>query len=87
MSILQFPSELQFVDLTCALCRVKLSLARATCGLLDAHNQQTFICISHLFEVEKLIMGWADFIAQERTKYLRQEQDISLLYREGAQDA
>lgn len=81
MAVIHLPSELQTKDLCCAICRVKLSLSRATAGLYDANNQQTFACISHLFEVEKLINGWADFMAQERIKRLRQGQEpVNLLY-------
>lgn len=54
--------------LTCAICRVNLPLSRATAGLYDCDNHQAFSCISHLFEVEKLIVGWADFITTELEK-------------------
>lgn len=79
--IVYLPSKMQTNNLDCAICCVKLTLARATTGLPNANNQQTFACISHLFEVEKLINGWADFMAQERMKRLLQGQEpIDLLY-------
>ena len=58
--------------LTCASCQVSLSLDKATAGLLDRKGHQTFACVSHFSEVEKLITGWADFMATERYEYLRQ---------------
>ena len=82
--IVHLPSEMQVNGLDCALCRVRLSLTRATAGLFDANGQQAFACISHLFEVEKLINGWADFMAQERIKHSQQDQEPThLLYGEG----
>jgi hypothetical protein len=56
------------LPLTCAICRVNLSLARATAGLYYCDNRQAFSCVSHLSEVEKLIIGWADFITTELEK-------------------
>ena len=60
------------MPLTCAICRVNLSLAKATAGLYTHDNHQAFACISHLFEVEKLILGWADFISAELEKLNQQ---------------
>ncbi len=60
----QLPSPL-----TCAICRVTLTLDKATAGLFDAHGQQTFACVSHFSEVEKLIIGWADFVTTQRREY------------------
>lgn len=82
MAITQLPSDLMLeTALTCALCHVELSFSRATVGLPNASNHQTFACISHLFEVEKLINGWADFMAQERMERLLQGQEpVELLY-------
>lgn len=88
MSIVYIPPNLQDSEsLVCSICRVKLSLTMAATGLIDAGRHQTFTCISHLFEVEKLIVGWADFIAQERIKLLRQERDSNFLYGESTRDA
>jgi hypothetical protein len=57
------------VPLQCALCAVQLPLDKATAGMVDAHNRQAFACVSHFAEVEKLIVGWADFAACERRIY------------------
>lgn len=65
----------------CAICGVPLTPPKATAGLLDSAGQQTFACVSHFMELEKLISGWADFTAQERRKYLRQAQEpTGLIY-------
>lgn len=56
--------------LLCPLCSVSLSLDKATAGFYDADGRQTFACVSHFAETEKIIMGWADFIIRERAKCL-----------------
>jgi hypothetical protein len=79
--IVYLPSEIQPNNFDCAICRVKLTSARTTTGLPDANGRQAFACISHLFEVERLINGWADFTAQERMKHLQQgKEPVDLLY-------
>lgn len=60
---------------TCAICGVPLSPDKATAGMLDGQGKQTFACVSHFMELEKLILGWADFTASERQKYLLQGQE------------
>ncbi|HSX35944.1 MAG TPA: hypothetical protein VLH84_03355 [Patescibacteria group bacterium] len=52
----------------CAVCGVKLSLDKATAGPFDGRASQTFICVSHLSEPEKLITGLADLIGRERKR-------------------
>lgn len=81
--IVYLPSELQVGgSLDCAICNVRLPLERATAGLFDADNRQTFACVSHLYEVEKLIVGWADFLIRERYRYLEQSQEpVNLIYK------
>jgi hypothetical protein len=59
---------------TCAICKVKLLLDKATAGFLDHQGHQAFACVSHFSEVEKLISGWADYLADERITYLQQGQ-------------
>jgi len=58
-------------ELTCALCRVSLPLAKATAGFCDSTNHQAYACVSHFMEVDLLIRGWADFLKRERYRYLR----------------
>src|SRR3982751_1363355 len=73
MAIIKLPSSLQVIlPLVCSICKVKLSLDKATAGLLDYNGRQAFACVSHLSEIEKLILGWADFSANERFKSLHQ---------------
>ncbi len=54
----------------CAICGVPLSLSKATAGLFDCCGHQVFVCVSHLSEVEKLIVGWADFTAIQRREFM-----------------
>lgn len=85
MAIVNLPPDLVSTStLTCAICSVKLTLDKATAGLLDCNGHQAFACVSHFSEVEKLINGWADFLAKERFKYLRKGQSPEdLLYGAG----
>lgn len=66
-------------SMTCAVCGVNLTPDKATAGLFDGHNHQAFACISHFLEVEKLIVGWADFIAAERRKCLERGKEPSVI--------
>lgn len=71
MAISKLPSDFKLADpLMCAICSVDLTLDKATAGLVDYSGRQVFACVSHFSEVEKLILGWADFNAQERFKSL-----------------
>jgi hypothetical protein len=80
MAIVSTTLELP-TPLTCVICRVDLSLDKATAGLYDSSNHQAFACVSHFSEVEKLILGWADFITAELQKSLeRGQQPASLIY-------
>lgn len=88
MALVRMPEDLQFVDTKCAICGVKLTPNSATAGMFDAHNQQAFACISHFSEVEKLILGWADFVAAERRRCLEQgEEPAYLIYGGGGRSA
>lgn len=73
MAIVSLPTPLD-APLICAICKVKLLLDKATAGFLDHQGHQAFACVSHFSEVEKLISGWADYLANERFAYLRQGQ-------------
>lgn len=71
MAVTKLPSDFKLAEpLICAICGVKLTLDKATAGMLDSDRCQTFACVSHFSEVEKLITGWADFTAKERYKAL-----------------
>lgn len=88
MAITNFPSSLQHDSLlACAICRVKLSLDKATAGLFNADNRQALACVSHFSEVELLIVGWANFMECERRKFLRRRQEPDRLIYEGWGDA
>ena len=73
------PNTTDTSTLTCAICSVQLPLSKATAGLLNGKGYQAFACVSHFSEVEKLISGWADFMAIERYKYLREDQEPQAL--------
>lgn len=71
MAITKLPPDPKSAEpLICAICGVKLDLDKATAGMLGSNCQQTFACVSHFSEVEKLILGWADFVAKEKYKSL-----------------
>lgn len=75
MAITSLPPNITDTSaLACVLCSVKLTLDKATAGFWDGDGRQTFACVSHFSEVEKLINGWADFMARERVKFLRDQQ-------------
>jgi hypothetical protein len=82
MAITKLPSGFKLDNpLTCAICHVDLTLDKATAGFYDADNHQALACVSHFSEVEKLILGWADFLAQERRKYFQHGQEpVNLIY-------
>jgi hypothetical protein len=80
MAIVQIPKEIPVkYHLACSICYVSLLLDKATAGLFDANNRQAFACVSHFSEVELLIVGWADFMADEREKYQRQKREAEAL--------
>lgn len=80
MSIVYVPKELQLTEpLTCSICRVSLGLSKATAGLFDVDDKQAFACISHFSEVELLIVGWADFIAAQRSEYRQRRYEAETL--------
>ena len=88
MAITRLPSDFMLANpLTCAICSVSLALDKATAGLYDGHGHQVFACVSHFSEVEKLILGWADFTADERRKYLHQGQEPDDLIYGGGRNA
>jgi hypothetical protein len=88
MAITKLPPGFKLADLfTCAICSVSLTLDKATAGLFDGHGHQAFACVSHFSEVEKLILGWADFTANERRKYLSQGQEPDNLIYGGGRNA
>ena len=67
MAITSLPDGIvDLATLTCAICSVKLELSKATAGLFDKDGRQAFACVSHFSEVEKLITGWADYMAAQR---------------------
>ena len=82
MSITKLPCDLKVNQpIICSICMVDLSLERATAGLFDADNQQAFACVSHLYEVEKLIIGRVDFLIRERYRHLQQSQEpVNLIF-------
>ena len=83
MAITKLPSSLHTAELlTCAICGVGLALDKATAGMYDSERRQTFACVSHFYEVEKLILGWAEFTAKERYKSLHQSQGLQELFNE-----
>lgn len=84
MSIVELPASLRPSPFACVICQVGLSLDKATVGLPKADETIGLSCISHFWEPELLIVGWADFIARERRLYERLHDSLSdLMYSEG----
>lgn len=69
MALIKTP-DLAACSLSCALCGVGLSLDKATAGMLKADKTQAYACISHFWEVELLVVRWADFLAHQRREYV-----------------
>jgi hypothetical protein len=84
MAIIAIPTGMRLSNTSaCSICGVKLTLNKATVGLVDADNVQAIACVSHLSEVELLINGWAAFMAGERLRYTRRETQTSTFIYEG----
>lgn len=67
MGIVNIPLELEPREpLNCAICSVRLTLNGATAGQHNGRGCQMFACVSHLMEVQLLILGWADFAIRDR---------------------
>lgn len=82
MTITKLPAGFKLAEpLTCAICGVSLTLDKATAGPYDGRGHQAFACVSHFSEVEKLITGWADFMAKERYMHLYHDHDLQELIR------
>lgn len=58
---IKLPSLFTFTPTVCVLCGVDLSLSHATAGLTDSDGELIITCVSHLTDIDKLILGWADF--------------------------
>lgn len=68
MAIVSIPDVIPTDALICAICKVSLTLDKATAGLMDKNGHQAFACVSHFSEVEKLVTGWADYMANQRAQ-------------------
>lgn len=66
---IKLPSLLRFTPTTCVLCGVDLKLANATAGLTDIEGVQIITCVSHLTDLDKLILGWADYTYAQTSIY------------------
>jgi hypothetical protein len=78
MAITSLPPDVALADpLLCAICGVRLPLDKATAGLYNAAGQQCFACVSHYWEVERLIVGWADFVATQRQLLIKSGQQFN----------
>jgi hypothetical protein len=72
MGVTQFPKGMTLPEkVTCVICRKFISLTGATAGLHDAEGNLAFACEGHFWSMSRLIVGWADFMALERSKRLR----------------
>lgn len=82
MAITKLPAGFRLdKPLICAICGVDLTLDKATAGMSDSRGHQTFACVSHFSEIERLITGWADFMAKECYLHLYQDHELQELIR------
>ncbi len=73
----------------CIICHASLSPSDATAGLRYADGTQAFAHSAHFRDSRKVILGWTDFIAEQRqelaqrsvrTSYFRDTDDEWALY-------
>jgi len=72
MGIVSLPPEMNPGEpIDCAICAVRIALTGATAGQHNGRGCQMFACVSHFMEVELLVLGWADFVIQDRERELK----------------
>lgn len=77
VAIIQFPNTISLPQtLPCIVCSLTVVPAKATVGMLDAHNQQVFACNAHFWDKHCLLIdGWIAFATQERMKLLARKRE------------
>ena len=77
MAIIRFPNTTSPpTTLPCILCSLHIAPAKATVGMLDAHNQQMFACNAHFWDKGwYCVDGWIAFATQERLKLLAKKRE------------
>lgn len=71
MAITSCPDVLQSQRALCVICEREMPMSALSAGLYDAESRQAFACDDHFREPNRLIIGWIDFIATERERYLQ----------------
>ena len=56
---------------SCILCERSIELSDATLGPVNAEGEISLLCNGHLWDDLKFINGLADYIADERRKFLQ----------------
>lgn len=76
MSIIQFPEgKTSKEEVSCAICRRSISLEMATAGLCDVAGELMFACNGHFWNGGQLIVGWTNFLSQQRQQMLRRGEE------------
>ena len=78
MAIINCPDTASSRVASCVICHLEKPLSTLSAGMYDAEYCQAFACDDHFREPNRLIVGWADFIASERVRYLQLHADSLL---------
>lgn len=74
MAIIQLQDNQELPSrLLCMICGKQIAPNEAVAGLSNAENNQCFACNGHFWNPHQLIAGWADFMATERARRIRNE--------------
>lgn len=88
MSILKHPyKNSDAVEIECALCGRLITSDCATFGPVNAEGIITILCAGHLWDGLKFIDQLADYMAEERKKYFRNNGNDIMRFGGGGQDA
>lgn len=70
--IVQIPKDIEQKDtLICVLCGKPVSLENGTIGPTSVEGRVAIFCNGHLWDGPKLIVMLADYLAEQRRKFLR----------------
>lgn len=88
MSILKLPSDDTVpAEVICALCDRRITPDCATLGPINAEGNITILCAGHLWDGLNFIDRLADYMAEEREKYFRNNGNNVMRFGGGGQDA
>jgi hypothetical protein len=87
MSILKFPNDDTIpAEVVCVLCGKCITTDWATFGPINAEGSVTILCAGHLWDGLSFIDKMADYMAQERAWYFRNNGNNAMRFGGGWQD-